>query len=112
MHNFISNKILINSQLVLVQDVKERCEELFAVVGEDFDASQILQPELSAVVPPATSFSDIVYPKTQTIMASSEDLVMLKDSGKQDTILPHSLALIGALVVLLIAMLLALFMLK
>ncbi len=92
---------------MLVQDVKERCEELFAV-SEDLDTSQILQPELSAVAPPATSFSHVVYPK-RTL--SSEVSVAVKDSGKQDSA-PHGLFLIGALVALLIAMLLALLVLK
>lgn len=94
-------------QFVLVQDVKERCDELFAV-NENFDASQILQPELSAIAPPATLFSDLVFPKRTP---SPEVSVVLKHSGKQDS-LPHSLVLIGALVTLLIAMLLALILLK
>ena len=92
---------------MLDQDVKERCEELFGASG-DLDASQILQPELSAVAPSATSISDLVHPKGTL---SSEVSVGLKDSGKQDS-LPHSLFLIGALVTLLIAMLLALLLLK
>jgi hypothetical protein len=93
---------------VLVQDVRERCEELFAVSSEDLDTSQILQPELSAGAPPAKSFSDLVHPKSSP---PSEVSVALKDSSKEDS-LPHSLVLIGALVALLIAMLLALFVLK
>jgi len=89
-----------------VQDVRERCEELFAVGGEGFDASKILQPELSQIVPAATSFLDIMYPKTER-MSSIEDLAVLKDSGSQG-MPPHSLVLIGAIAVLLIAILLAL----
>lgn len=95
---------------MLVQDVRERCEELFAY-RDNFDASQILQPELLAVVPPATSFTDIVSPEDSKRNSSSEDLVVLKESGKQDSP-PHSLVLTGAIIVLLIAMLLALFTLK
>lgn len=96
---------------MLVQDVRERCEELFAY-RDNFDASKILQPELSAVVPSATSFEDTVSPEDSKRNSSSEDLVVLKEIGKQDSP-PYSLMLTGAIIVLLIAMLLAmLFMLK
>ena len=95
---------------MLVQDVKERCEELFAV-REDLDTSQILQPELSAAAPPAISFFDLVYPKRTPSSPIVQVAAAVKDTDKLDSP-PHSLVLMGALLTLLIAMLLALFLLK
>lgn len=98
---------LVNDE-TLEMDVKVRFEELFSF-GKDLDISEILQPELSAVVPPAPSFSQIVHPKRTS---SSKELVAPKtDSSKQVTP-PRNLMLIGALGMLLLAILLALFMSK
>ncbi|KAG0580195.1 hypothetical protein KC19_4G155300, partial [Ceratodon purpureus] len=100
---------LLNGE-TLETDVKERCEELFAV-REDLDTSQILQPELSAAAPPAISFSDLVHPKRTPSSPIVQVAAAVKDTNKLDSP-PHSLVLMGALLTLLIAMLLALFLLK
>lgn len=101
-----------------MQDVKERCTELFAV-SQPLDSSEIQEPESAAVLTPSISFSEVI---SRTKSSSDQDFEIAEGVGKVQTSVPlaslatksfiPAIVILGAAIALLSAMVMALLVIR